>query len=107
MFTGKRQFIDTRQWAKVEGDSLDIQFKNMSGDYCVYILRHWFYCASSAPNIATFYSKEDIEVYLNGCHAAGDRIEIWGVDLDANNFNPIISAKMPDENGLIPLKGAY
>lgn len=105
MFNGKRRFIDTRTWVKVDGESLDSQFSSLSSDYDICILRHWFYCMASAPMTTSFSSKETIEGYLKNSVNAGDRIEVWGIMLDS--VTPVVSAKMPDEDGLVPLKGAY
>jgi len=107
MFSGKRRFDDTRAWVKVEENSLDEQFKNLSDDYDIFIIRHWFYCMATAPITISYDSKKKVESYLKDSVSAGDRIEIWAFILDSNNITPYVSAKMPDENGLIPLKGAY
>lgn len=105
MFKAKRRFRDTKPWEK--DHSLDSQFKELSDDYDIYVLRHWFYCMATAPMTIPFSSKKGIEEYLKNNVSAGDRIEVWGFLLDSDLLVPFVSAKMPDEKGLIPLKGAY
>jgi len=104
MFTGKRRFEDTRQWVKVEGKSLDDQFKDLPEDYDIYIIKHYFYCMATAPMIIPFFVKEDVEKYLKNSVSAGDRIEAWAFILDSDS---VIDSKMPDEDGLVPFGGAY
>ena len=41
MFKSERRFKDTKPWAK--DHSLDSQFKELSDDYDIYVIRHWFY----------------------------------------------------------------
>jgi len=107
MFTGKRRFKDTREWVKVEENSLDQQFDNLSDDYDICIVRHWFYCMATAPLVLSFSSKKQVADYFKNSVSAGDRVEVWALILDGSNICPQLSAKMPDEEGLVPLKGAY
>jgi hypothetical protein len=105
MFKAKPRFKDNREWIK--DNSLDLQFEALSTDYDVYVLKHHFYCMATAPMIKTFYSKGDLKNYLEKFTSAGDFLEVWGFILDSDLFAPFLSAKMPNKNGKIPVKGAY
>jgi len=105
MFKAERRFKDTRPWEK--DHSLDSQFKELSDDYDIYIIRHWFYCMATAPMTVSFGSKDGAEKYLKNQVGAGDFIEVWAFVLDSDLLKPKVSAKMPDGKGLIPTKGAY
>ena len=71
-----------------------------------FVLYHWLYCCATAPIIEVFFDTEDIREYIfnkKDLIKAGDIIEIFPVYDDKNVFNH----KVPDQNNLIPEKGAY
>jgi len=105
MFKSERRFKDTKPWAK--DHSLDSQFKELSDDYDIYVIRHWFYCMATAPITVSFGSKKEIGLYLENQVRAGDFVEVWVFVLDSDLLRPRVSAKMPDKKGLIPTKGSY
>jgi hypothetical protein len=71
------------------------------------LVRHEFYRGASAPDWKVFDLFEEFEEYLNNLCSAGDRISVWDLfDFWINN-SPITSGKCPDDQGMVPEKGAY
>jgi len=102
MFQAKRRFDGDLgcEWAK--DNSLQEKFDYLSEDCDFYAVRHWFLKCASGPAFEIFFEKESLKEYIDKKVLAGDGIEIWGIIEDQLNY---INAKMPDENGLIPIKG--
>ena len=71
------------------------------------IIEHWFYRGSSAPNRAVFDDFEELMAYLNEHAYAGDSIYVWSFSAVCLDDNTLASGKCPDEDGLVPLRGAY
>jgi len=66
-------------------------------------VRHWFYCAASSPADALFqWSAEEFEHEIDTAQQ-GDLFEIWILSEEPKYF----TFKCPDEDGLIPVLGAY
>lgn len=71
------------------------------------IVEHWFYRGSCAPDRAVFNDFEAFTKYLDAHAFAGDAIHIWSFAAVCRNDNELASGKCPDENGLVPTRGAY
>lgn len=71
------------------------------------IVEHWFYCRACAPDRLVFDDYEEFEGYLKSKAAPGDSIWTWRFDLLCKDNNSLVQGKFPDENGLVPTKGAY
>ena len=71
------------------------------------ILEHWFYRGSCSPDRFIFDDFEELLAYLNDHAFAGDDIVVWSFASVCNNDNQLASGKCPDENGLVPRRGAY
>lgn len=102
MFKSKRKFEGDIgcEWAK--DDTLDKRFEELP-EYCDFIaVRHWLLKCGSTPCFEMFFEKEFLKTYLDSKVAAGDALEIWHVYDEKLLY---IHAKMPDDNGLIPVKG--
>lgn len=67
-----------------------------------FYVKHWLYCCSSSPICEIKYEKEELLAELEKA-AAGDVFEVWVLSDNPKYF----MFKCPDENGLVPLKGAY
>ena len=93
---------DTREW--VHNNSLNCQYSSIFLDADFYIIKHWLYCCCCTPAFEIFFEKQDLEDYITKSVKAGDYLEIWSISGDKMKY---IEGKVPDENGLIPLKGAY
>ena len=107
MFRAKPRFNDDkvkREW--VQDELIDLQFESLPLDCDIYILNHWFYCMATAPMFKSFDSKSELGEYLKEYSAAGDFIEVWCINTETLG-DPHISAKIPNEKGEIPVKGAY
>jgi hypothetical protein len=104
-FYAKRRFDGSDlgcQWES--NNTLDNQFKKLSDVCDFYAVKHYFLKCAASPAFYTFFELEDLENYLFGTGKikpkAGDALEIWGISEDQCTY---IYAKMPDENGLIPV----
>lgn len=71
------------------------------------IVEHWFYRGSCAPNRAIFDDVEAFSAYLDAHASAGDAIHVWSFAAVCRNENGLASGKCPNENGLVPTRGAY
>lgn len=103
MFKSTRRFEgDSREW--VPNNDLNDQFNNIFSDADFYAIKHWLYCCGSTPNFQTFMEKDWLEEYITNTVRAGDLLEIWAITSDRMSY---VSGKMPDDRGLVPVKGAY
>jgi hypothetical protein len=102
MFCAKRRFDGDLgcEWAK--DNTLDNKLKELPENCDFYVVKHWFLKSSCAPSIEVFVERNDVESYLKDFVLAGDYLEIWGIDKEKMTY---IDAKMPDRDGLIPVKG--
>jgi hypothetical protein len=71
------------------------------------IVEHWFYRASSAPNRRVFDDIEAFTAYLDAHAFAGDAIRVWSFPAACRDENELAHGKCPNENALIPARGAY
>jgi hypothetical protein len=65
-------------------------------------IRHWLYCASSAPIDTTTFELQDLIKELDSA-SAGDIIEVWTLS-EAPEY---IKLQCPNHDGLFPTRGAY
>jgi hypothetical protein len=71
------------------------------------IVEHWFYRGSCAPDRLLFDSYEAFMEYLNSRASAGDAVHVWSFTAACRDDNKLASGKCPDEDGLVPRRGAY
>jgi len=71
------------------------------------IVEQWLYRGSSSPNRFIFEDYDDFLEYLNSTTSAGDDIHIWSFWTVCAKATRLASGKCPDENGLVPRRGAY
>jgi hypothetical protein len=71
------------------------------------IVEHWFYRGSCAPDRSVFDSYEAFGEYLDSRAAAGDAIHVWSFAAACRDDNELASGKRPDDDGLVPRRGAY
>jgi hypothetical protein len=71
------------------------------------IVQHWFYRGASAPEYNVFDDYETLLNYLDKEAYAGDAIDVWSVFQICKPEDRRVEGKCPDDNGLIPRKGAY
>jgi hypothetical protein len=71
------------------------------------IIEHWFYRGSCAPDRLVFDCYERFVEYLNSHAYAGDAIHVWSFAAACRNDNELAYGKCPDEDGLVPRRGAY
>lgn len=71
------------------------------------ILEHWFYRGSCSPDRMIFEDFEELTQYLETAAFAGDAIHIWDFAACCKDGAELAHGKCPDENGLVPRKGAY
>jgi hypothetical protein len=71
------------------------------------IVEHWFYRGSCAPDRSVCDDYEAFVEYLNAHAHAGDSIHVWSFAAACRNDNELASGKCPDEDGLVPRRGAY
>lgn len=70
------------------------------------LVEHWYYRGSTAPARIVFNDYDEFAKYL-GSTSAGDAIHIWSLARLCTSENELASGKCPDENGEVPLRGAY
>lgn len=71
------------------------------------ILEHRFYRNASAPDRLVFDDFENFTEYLESHGFAGDSLYIWSFADVCREDNTLANAKCPDDNGYVPLRGAY
>ncbi|RYG75431.1 hypothetical protein EON80_00655 [bacterium] len=71
------------------------------------ILERRIYRGSSSPERAIFESFDEIITFLETKVLPGDSIWIWSYDKVCRSENALTHSKIPDEDGCVPLKGAY
>jgi hypothetical protein len=71
------------------------------------ILEHWFYRGSCAPDRMVINDFEAFSAYLDAHASAGDAIHVWSFAVVCRDENELASGKCPDDNGLVPARGAY
>lgn len=101
LFKAKRRFEGDLGCKWSFDDTLEKQFNDVSEECDFYAIRHWFLKCATSPCQTVFYEKEGLKQYLEKV-PAGDALEIWAITGDQMKY---IIAKMPDENGLIPIEG--
>ena len=97
----------TDQGSKItEPDKLDAIRETLENRGSV-IVQHWFYRGASAPDRRIFDEYEDFTTWLENETFAGDAIDVWNMADVCLNENLLAEGKCPDEEGLIPRRGAY
>jgi hypothetical protein len=86
--------------------NLDMIRKTLEADGPI-IVEHWFYRGASAPDRLVFDDFDAFNDYLNANAFAGDAIHIWSFAAVCKDDNELAYGKCPDENGLVPKRGAY
>jgi hypothetical protein len=71
------------------------------------ILEHRFYRGASAPDRLVFADMDELLEYLEARAFAGDSISVWSLMAVCRDDNMLADGKCPDENGLVPKRGAY
>lgn len=71
------------------------------------IVEHWFYRGSRGPDRLIFDDYDDFLEYLNTHARAGDSIHTWNFAALCLDDNELAHGKCPDDNGLVPRRGAY
>ena len=71
------------------------------------IVEHWFYRGSRAPERLIFDDYEAFSTYLEEHAHAGDAIHVWSFAAVCKDGNRLAHGKCPDEQGLVPKRGAY
>jgi hypothetical protein len=106
----KKHFQEDKGWVLAQYD-FDVYMDGASslarqaderGEDWFFVIKTWFYKSACAPFMQFCYSFEDLKEEVEKA-CAGDIIEVWFV----NESNRQFSLKLPDENNMIPEKGAY
>jgi hypothetical protein len=71
------------------------------------IVEHWFYRGSCVPERAVFDDVEAFVDYLDTHAFAGDVIDVWSFAVVCRDDNKLASGKCPNDDGLVPTRGAY
>jgi hypothetical protein len=71
------------------------------------VVEHWFFYGCSAPDRLIFDEYEAFNEYLRTKAKPGDSIWVWRFDQNCRENNCLTHGKCPDEQGLVPRKGAY
>jgi hypothetical protein len=71
------------------------------------IVEHRFYRGSCAPARMVFDDFEAFSAYLDAHAFAGDAIHVWCFAAVCRDDNALTFGKCPDDNGLVPARGAY
>ena len=72
----------------------------------VLIVEHRHYRGASVPTRLFFEDQEGFLAYLNEHARPGDAFRAWAFDLCTED-NAIAVGKYPDQQGRVPLRGAY
>lgn len=71
------------------------------------IAEHRFYRGAAAPEWVVFDQFERFHDYLETHAFAGDSIHVWSLTRMCSDANALASGKCPDDDGLVPTRGAY
>jgi hypothetical protein len=70
------------------------------------IVEHRHYRGGRGPDYRIFDDFGEFQVWLDGT-IAGDSIWVWDYGALCRDDNPVTRGKSPDEDGNVPLGGAY
>lgn len=71
------------------------------------IVEHWHYGHAASPDWNMFESVEDFTKYLDECANPGDDFRIWSFYRLCREENMATEGKFPDQDGKVPVNGAY
>jgi len=71
------------------------------------IMEHWHYRAGCAPDRLIMEDFDQFKDHLNKRSRPGDSIHIWRFDQLCRNDNSLTNGKVPDKDGLRPMRGSY
>lgn len=71
------------------------------------IVRHWFYRGSRCPEIRGFVDFEEFKEYLATEALPGDAFDVWSFSEVCKHDQALARGKLPDDDGAVPLRGAY
>jgi hypothetical protein len=71
------------------------------------VVEHWFYRGSCSPDRLVFDGYEEFAEYLESRTNAGDALHVWSFAAACRDDNELASGKCPDENEMVPRRGAY
>lgn len=71
------------------------------------IVEHRHYRGAAAPTRLVIEATEDLLAYVQRCAKPGDSFWIWGYSSVCRDDNSLVHGKVEDEQGHVPLHGAY
>ena len=71
------------------------------------IVKHWHYRGGSGPSHLVFDDFDEYLAYLNAHARPGDAFDVWGLYDLLSGVGSLAEGKFPDDDGTVPMKGAY
>lgn len=71
------------------------------------IVERWFYRGGSSPDYHVFDDFDEFVAFLNAETCAGDSVYVWSVRKVCTDATAIAKGKCPDDDGMVPVGGAY
>ncbi len=71
------------------------------------IVEHWFYRGGRAPERRIFEDFDEFMAYRNEDTYAGDAVDVWSFAEVCQPDKRLAEGKCPDDDGLVPRRGAY
>lgn len=102
---------DNEKWTS-EGpkitDAANLEaFRKVIEDDGPVLVTHWFYCGARGPRRLVFDELDELLQYLNDVAYAGDIIDVWSFVAVCTYDNQLGSGMCPDDDGQVPVNGAY
>ena len=87
-------------------ENLEVIAKSLEDEGPV-ILEHCHYRGASAPDRLIFDDLETLLDHIQNKSSIGDAFHIWSFATACTEQNILVSGKSPDEDGCVPMRGAY
>jgi hypothetical protein len=100
--------VTSDDW-RVDGEKITSEIPRLEAalERTVLILEHWFYRGSRSPARTFWEEFGELKQYLNTHVRPGDLLCFWEFDKTCRRDNTLAVGKYPDEEGRVPLRGAY
>jgi hypothetical protein len=100
--------VESDNW-RVDGAKITSEIPKLEAalERTVLILEHWFFRGSRSPERTFWEEFGELRRYLETQVRPGDLLYFWEFDKCCTNDNALASGKYPDDQGRVPLGGAY
>ena len=100
-------YYDSKNWQLDAGSTFDRDTAMKAREYLDHtgylVGLHSHFCGGRAASPVAFDDSDEFESYMSGEVRPGDILRLWPVP----ESDPTFSGKAPNDDGEVPIKGAY